>query len=428
MHNMNGLVPWLIPKVKDGLTDSEIWIDYLADNDINNSSRSESSVKRQARKVREVLVKAELLIQDDLDRATRLLSRDDKENELEIAIRSYDIKDINGLRDWANIDDKEWTCDRQKVRASQNLKTPWFIVEGFFKRREPGKLSIQELTENAEKIITKYTPKKIPVPKLKKGKYLLEISLPDLHLGNMNFNDTETLETTSTRFKNAVAYFIEETKHKELDEIIITFGSDFFTINADKPETKKGTFQDINAYYNDIYETGLQVAIDTIYYLRSHARKLKVIGFPGNHDEQATVWLMLCLNQMFKNVDGVEVDYKYAMRKYYRFGCTALTFVHKLSKKLEKLPLIMFQEMIDQGLIDSGVKYYEIHGGDTHIPNKQEMPAESTNQKITQRVLSSLTDNSRWAHDNFGQKVIEGQAFLYDYGKGVKNCLIFRPE
>ena len=424
---LNNIVSWLIPKIKADLSDDQIWIDYLADDEINNSERSESTVKRQARTVREVLNKAELFIENDLERATRLLSRDETEDNLEIAIRSYDIEDIPGLRQWANIGD-EWECPRQRVRASQNKSNPWFIVEGFFKLRDPEKLSIEDFTKIFEKNISEYKPKVIPTPKVKKGKYLLEISLPDLHLGNMNYTDTETLETTSARFKNAVAYFLEETKHIDLDEIVFTLGSDYFTINADKPETKKGTFQDINAYYNDIYDVGLKVAIDSIYTLRHHARKVTVIGFPGNHDEQSTIWLMLCLKNIFESVKGVEIDWVYNVRKYHRFGCTAFTFVHKLSKKLEKLPMIMFQEMIDQGLIDSGVKYYEIHGGDTHIPNKQEMPAETTNQKITQRVLSSLTDNSRWAHDNFGQKVIEGQAFLYDYDKGVKNCLIFRPD
>ena len=140
---MKGLIAWLIPKVKDGLTDEQIWIDYLSDEDINHSENSESTVKRRARNVREVLAKAEILIAEDVDRTTRLLSRIDKENDLEIAIKSYDINDVSGLRDWANLPESEWECYSQTIRASQNRNTPWFIVEGKFKKREPGKFSLQ---------------------------------------------------------------------------------------------------------------------------------------------------------------------------------------------------------------------------------------------------------------------------------------------
>ena len=134
----------------------------------------------------------------------------------------------------------------------------------------------------------------------------------------MNYDDTDTLETVSCRFVGAVQDFIHRTDKIDLDEIIITFGSDYFTINADKPETKKGTPQDINAYYDKIYAVGAKVAIDTISYLRGKARKIVVIGLPGNHDEQSTVWLMICLKHYFDSAADVVVDWTYGHRKYYR--------------------------------------------------------------------------------------------------------------
>lgn len=424
---MTGLIAWLIPKVKDGETDDQIWIDYLADPRINHTNNAEATVRRQARAVREILRKAEILITEDLDRATRLLSQIEKENDLEIAIKSYDIKDVNGLRVWANLSDEEWECYSQTVRASQNKKTPWFIVEGKFRKRQPGQFTIEELAKKAQNIIENYKPQPLtPVMNIE-GDKLLEISLPDLHMGNMNYTDTETLETSSKKFKDAVCFFTDECSHKKLDEIVFTVGSDFFTINADKNETKKGTPQDLNCYYDKLYEVGLETAIDCIEHLRKHARKVTVVGVLGNHDEQSAVWLMLALNKIFRSADNVTVDYKYNQRKYMIFGSTAIAFVHKLRKKLEALPILMLQEMIEQGLISKEIKYYEIHGGDTHVPEKHELPAETTNQKITQRVLSSLTDNSRWAHDNFGQKVVEGQAFLYDKNKGIQNVMVYRP-
>lgn len=419
---------WLIPKIKLGLTDDQVWNEYLANPIPNRNDASEEYVKRYARIVREVLTKADKLISEDPERATRLLNRAENQNDLEIAIRSYDIRDISGLRDWANLPSNVWECTSQKIRASQNINTPWFIVEGTFKRRQPKDFTIEELVQKAQDTIQTYKTQPIQVKPLPKGKYLLELSFPDLHLGNSNYKDTETLEDTANRFKDAVNTMLNRTQAYDFDEIVITFGSDYFTINADRPETKNGTPQDINAFYDAIYDMGLKVAVDTIYTLRQYARKVYVIGFPGNHDEQSSVWLMLCLKYMFKDVDGVFVDWEYNMRKYHRFGCTAIAFTHKLRKKVEVLPLMMLQEMLSLDMIDSQVKYYEIHGGDLHIPSKQELPAETTNQKITQRVLSSLTDNSRWAHDNFGQKVIECQAFVYDFDEGIQDCLIYRPK
>jgi hypothetical protein len=422
------IAEWLIPKIKEGLTDSEVWTEYLIDPISGKPDVSEDYVKRYARMVREVLTKADKLISEDPERATRLLNMVEKQNDLQIAIRSYDIKDVAGLRDWANLPPDEWECYSQTVRASQNASTPWFIVEGKFRKRQMGDRTIEELAEKAQSIIESYNPVVIKVPKVSKGDYLLEISLPDLHMGDMNYNNTETVEDKADRFKNAVADFVRRTDNIKLDEIIITFGSDYFTINADKNETAKGTPQDVNEFYDRIYDVGLKTAIDTITTLRGKARTVHVIGLPGNHDEQSSTWLMLCLKYVFQKVKGVEVDWIYDKRKYHIFGVTAIAFVHKLSKKIETQPLLMLQEMIDQGLITQNIKYFEIHGGDLHQPHKQELPAETTNQKITQRVLSSLTDNSRWAKGNFGRKVIEGQAFLYDKKKGVTDCMIYRPE
>ena len=419
---------WLIPYIKKGLSDDQVWSEYLTDPIPDKPDASEEYVKRYARIVREVLTKAENIIGEDINRATRLLNRKEQQDDLNIAIHSYDINDISGLKDWANIKDDEWECYSQNIRASQNASNPWFIVEGKFRRKQPKNRTIEELVQKAQETIETYYPQKIEFSIVTPGRYLLELSLPDLHLGNMNYDDTETLETTSKRFKDAINNFLQRTSYYKLDEILVTFGSDFFTINADLSQTKKGTPQDINTYYDNIYDVGLKTAIDTIYTLRQYARKVYVIGFPGNHDEQSSVWLMLCLKYMFKDTEGVFVDWEYNQRKYHRFGCTAIAYTHKLRRKLETLPLIMMQEMINKNMLDSQVKYYEIHGGDTHVPNKQELPAESTQQKITQRVLSSLTDSSRWANDNFGPKVIEAQAFVYDYDNGIQDCLVYRPK
>ena len=428
MHNMKtnvSLTEWMIPKVKYGLNDEKIWIEYLADPNVNDSENQESSVKRRARAIREILNKYEMLIAEDFDRATRLVSRVEKGLELEMAIKSYDIRDVEGLRDWANLDSEEWDCISQTVRASQNKTTPWFIAEGKFKKKDIKNITTEELIKKYKYVIEEYIPKQIIPHNVKRGTKLLVISLPDLHMGDMSYDNKDSLEKCSKRFLDAVTYFITETAN--LDEIMITFGSDFFTLNADKPETTKGTVQDTTNFYNEIYEVGLKTAVDAVTFLRGYAPKVNVVGVVGNHDEQSSVWLMLALNQIFKNVDGVNIDYKYDMRKYYRFGSTAFTLVHKLQKNLLKLPLLMYQEMIDRGLIDSGVKYYEILGGHLHQPGKFDMPAETTNQKITQRVLSSLSTSSRYSKDNYGDKLTEGQGFLYDCDKGITNCLIFRP-
>jgi len=202
------IISWIIPKVKYGLTDEQIWIDYLADSEVNHTQNSEGTIKGRARAVREILKKYDVLIELDFYRATRLVSKVGKGLELGLAIKSYDIRDVEGLRDLANLDNTEWECISQTVRASQNINTPWFIVEGKFKKRDQSKIPIDDLIKKYKHIIESYVPKKINVPKVSRGNKLLTISLPDLHMGNMSYDNTDSIEKCSERFLSAVSNFI----------------------------------------------------------------------------------------------------------------------------------------------------------------------------------------------------------------------------
>ena len=50
------------------------------------------------------------------------------DNKLEIALRSYKIKDVEVAAKIAGIDLTKWKCTRKRVRASQNVNNPYFIV------------------------------------------------------------------------------------------------------------------------------------------------------------------------------------------------------------------------------------------------------------------------------------------------------------
>lgn len=424
-----GLTDFIIERSISGFDNNQIF-EQLKENESKiEFDGTEETIKRRIRSITSIIQRYnEKRDKENIEKDTSLIEENKSENELSLCIKSYSINDITGLKKWANIPD-DWKCVSQKIRASQNKSNPWFIVQGTFQPKQREDFTAEEIAQRCYDEVSKYQPvKKKFNLSLKSGEYMLEISLPDEHLGDRNYINSDTLEMKKQRHDMAVEDFLSQTNNYTIDEIVYTVGSDFFTINADRPETKKGTFQDINYFYDEIYSFGAKIHIDTIYELSKKARRVKVVGILGNHDEQSAIWLMIVLKHKFENFKNIDVDWIYDQRKYHRFGSTVLAFTHKLRKGLHELPLIMLQEMIEKSLIDSGVKYYEIHGGDKHIPNKQELPAETTSQKITQRVLSSLTDNSRWAHDNFGKKVIEGQAFLYHKEKGIKNCMVYRPD
>ncbi|MDC7221626.1 MAG: hypothetical protein PQJ59_16950 [Spirochaetales bacterium] len=364
------------------------------------------------------------MLDDDPERAAKVLSHVEKANEIEIQLKTYNIYGEEAVREHSNIPEDDWECYKKEVRASNNAKNPWFITHCHFKRRT--EIDPCLLLKNMQDIIEDYKPEGVEIKRVPGGNYCLIIDPVDAHIGGMVHDNSETLQDQIDRYVASVVYMLQKTEHILLDEIVYVLGNDLFHINADKPETRKGTPQETIGIPHEVNREILKMCIDVVYMLKQRCRKLHVMSVPGNHDFHNVCWLSLALTCKFSDDENIIIDSGIDERKYYSFGCTAFVFAHKIMKRQDRLSVIMFQEMLDLGIITDEIKYYEAHGGHFHVASQRDYPSATTNQMITQRILGSLTGQQRYSKDAFGLKSREAHGLLYSRDSGIEQQLIFR--
>jgi len=222
--------------------------------------------------------------------------------------------------------------------------------------------------------LKKFSPKvKLDkVHKIKSGN-LLEVNIPDLHLGKLSWAE-ETgvrnydVKTAIMRFKLAFNEMLSEalTSSPVLDEILFIVGNDLFNSDNAYPftQTTAGTPQQDDVRWQKVFREGRQLMIETILKLSSIAPvKVKVV--PGNHDFQKSFYLGDVLEAYFDGNENVEVDNSPRTRKYHIWGKCLIGFAHGSRKDEGEARLL--NNMKHECAKEWGETIYrEWHCGDIH--------------------------------------------------------------
>lgn len=249
--------------------------------------------------------------------------------------------------------------------------------------------------DNFKKEFIETVKKQSPIVSRKEykiGKCLMEVDIFDLHLDKLAWwaetGENYDSKIARKRFFDAINYFIFVTKPFEIDEILFPYGNDFF--NSDKdypfPQTTKGTPQENDIRWQKSYKMGRQM-ITTAVNMLSEIAPVKMIGIPGNHDEQKTFYLGDALECTFENNKNVDVDNSPRTRKYFQYGKNLLGFTHGKDIPVSRLLSLMPNETAQ---FWGKTKYREWHLGHLHHDKKQTSIGTEDHNGIVIRNLKSL--------------------------------------
>jgi len=142
------------------------------------------------------------------------------------------------------------------------------------------------------KTIKSYAPDYSEFDKFKttgKEKYLLELSLPDLHVGKLSW-DEESGENYDTkiaikRYNDAVTSLLNHVSHykEQIHEILLPVGNDLFNIDNKNNMTTAGTPQHVDSRWQQMFRKTKDLMLMTIDKLSTIA-PVKVVMVSGNHD------------------------------------------------------------------------------------------------------------------------------------------------
>lgn len=303
------------------------------------------------------------------------------------------MMDVSGLElksMWQNANG-EWLKSYKAVGSALEFDKEDFILE-----------SLQEFKNYAPEPIKPKSP-------YKTGDCMVEISLPDLHIGK--FDPVEQREEAMYCVQTLLSRL---PKAGTIDRFVLPVGNDL--LNSDTNSgytTTKGTPQFDVVEYKESFRRAWQLMVEIVLTLAEIA-PVDVIIVPGNHDEARAFYTGEVIAAFFEGYDNVTVDNEYDFRKYYRYGCTFIGYTHGDKEKPADLTTIMARERKEDYAF---TEFNEWHLG--HIHKELTLLKVIDDIQSTKiRFLPSICDEDTW-HKSMGYNSLRDcQANVYSKKEG----------
>lgn len=328
-------------------------------------------------------------------------------------IREEEISSDILLREF-NLDPKEWKVEKftssvwnsNKYNEDTEEFETLYAVKVWFKQRDTLDFNIKELKEIIDKDYSTDIKISTQIEEVEKyDKDTLLINIADLHLNKVGINYNTDIAVK--RYFKAFNYIVENSAS---ENCIMIVGEDFFNIDNLNKATTKGTPQDTEYSFYDMFEVGLEIMIQSISYLSEIFKNVKVILVQGNHDNLASYVLARALGVKFENVYNVDIDYSVLKRKYIMIGNSLIGLGH-LDTELKQTKTYLMQNEVKEHYGKSKFNYFI--SGHFHNYSVEEVGG------VQYIRLPSLSGADKW-HNDMGfitsQKGAIGLEFSKDRG------------
>jgi hypothetical protein len=330
-----------------------------------------------------------------------------------IESKGYDIKTLEDTLKESEVDLDNWEVSSYNIEKVNDKDGDIFNIKVYLSKRK--EKEVDGLVAYFKQCMAGIQAPRYFKDIKSKGKYLFEISIPDLHLGKLVWGkETRSPDYDSKQaviiYKNAVNSLINKIDRTQVKTFLLPIGNDFFNVDNNLRQTTGGTPQEEDGRWQKTFKQGCNLMVDTIDRLCSIA-PTDVVLVQGNHDSQRSQYLASYLKAWYRNNPNVTINDEPQSRKYYIFGNTLLGFTHGNEEKCVDLPMIMATEM---KRVWSNMKYAEWHLGHLHT----EIVKEHKGVKI--RHLPSLTSTDAWhSHKGYIGNIRQAQGMMYHPSEGL---------
>lgn len=348
--------------------------------------------------------------------------------------RSIRIITLDDLIERAQIDLQEWQIDHWIANAwEQGQKGPnnkpviltLHQVKAFLKKnqRTQALLLLDDLKKDLEKL---HGPK-IIIPKWnpRKNKHasatMLEISIPDIHIGKFAWGELTgepyNIEIAKNLFITAVKSLLESSDLDNVEQILFPTGNDLFHIDTPDKKTTKGTPQDTDGLIQQHFRIVRMMIAEAIELMLQVAPVALPI-VPGNHDRYISFYLGEALFIQYENTKHVTIDNGPQDRKYYPYGVNLIGFTHyDKMLKTSILPQIMAHEAKQEWAKTS---IYEWHTGHLHTKEETVYTAIKEIEGVRIRRIPSLSPADEWHYEKgYTMGLRSAESYLWSKESGM---------
>jgi hypothetical protein len=316
-------------------------------------------------------------------------------------VETYEIKDNSYDVTMKNVTkDIEYKKNKKKGRhveipGGTTVTNRQFYIKARLKRKTDF-TSRQKFRLEMIKELKEFSPKVKKINRVvQKTGNMLEINMPDLHLGKLSwaeetgFKDYD-LKIAVDRYWKAFYYLVGKAcAATEFEQVLLVVGNDLFNSDNHYPysATTKGTPQQDDSRWQKIFRIGRQMMIQSILVLKEIAPVLvKVI--PGNHDFQKSFYLGDVLEVKFEGDEDVIVDNSPKTRKYVEWGDCLIGFTH--GGHGGETEIRMVNNMHHEAARGKDFLYKEWHCGDIHHYKEMRAKGRTASGKLLDKYAEDI--------------------------------------
>ena len=309
----------------------------------------------------------------------------------------------------------KWEAAAKDDQTGELVTRPLFQVTATMKRKVDVIVARKVIDAMIAEAKRKIGPRPVPKRIAPAGDHLLEISIPDLHIGKLAWHQ-ETMggdydhKIAITLYREALETLIARTAAFRFARIVLPVGNDFFHSDTKAGTTTGGTPLDVDSRFQKTYVAGRKLMVESIDRLRQIA-PVTVVMVPGNHDALTTFTLGDSLECWYHATKDVDVMNAPTPRKYFQHGKVMLLFTHGDKGKKDNYPLLMATERPE---MFGATKYRECHTGHLH-----QMQVRET-MGVRVRISPALCGADAWHSENhFIGNQRAAEAFVWSPVEGL---------
>lgn len=357
---------------------------------------------------------------------TPQVSTQESKDRKEIVLVSSDIRTLDDLVAYCEVDTSVWQAERFIANSWGNDEYPCFQVKATFARKvEPDSADwLEAFRAEAKKFAPKYPRVRREV---KPAPVLAEVDIFDPHMGKLAWH----AETGGPDYDLRIAERIYETAVRDLadkiaphrpEAILYPVGNDFFHSNNAEGTTAKGTRLDEEGRWAKTFSIGAKLVVRAVDHLSAIA-PVQIQVVQGNHDPERTYYLGEYLSAWYRNSRDVTVDNRPLPRKYVLWGKCLIGLTHG-DLPLEKLALLMSVETPEQW---AASRWREWRVGHLHISQVKSFQQETEAAGVRIVMVPSLAAMDAWHSLNGFIAQREAQAALWHRENGKEATYYHRP-
>lgn len=310
------------------------------------------------------------------------------------------------------IDDSWYLTEIQTKQLVKGIST----TATFNKRTTDSDLSKQKdfLLKEMKSHSSSAVLTKVP----KKSNSLLEISIPDLHIGKHSWREETSedydISIAVDRYNTAISELLSRVNLSQVERILFPIGNDLINVDNENNLTFAGTPQDCDSRFAKMVKVSKELLISSLQDL-SKIAPVDVVIVKGNHDSTVTFLLGEILDAWFHNNPNINVDNSPKWRKYYQYHSNSFMYTHGDKEKHSDLGLIFATE---NARLWADTKYRFVKLGHLHKYKKTDYITVDSHTGFQVEILPSLSGTDEWHYSKGYLSNKQAKAYLYHPTEG----------